>query len=118
MWQLDKELNVEKMRQAAELLKGQHDFKGFCTKASKKKSTIRKIYQIEIEEGEQHILIRYTGNGFLYNMVRILTGTLIEIGAGEREADSIQKILQTGDRKNAGPTAPAQGLTLVKVLYD
>lgn len=118
VWQLDKELNVEKMRQAAELLKGQHDFKGFCTKASKKKSTIRTIYEIEIEEGEQDVLIRYTGNGFLYNMVRILTGTLIEIGVGEREPDSIQKILTTGDRKIAGQTAPAQGLFLAKVLYD
>lgn len=118
VWQLDKELNVEKMRQAAELLKGQHDFKGFCAKASKKKSTIRTIYEIEIEEGEQDVLIRYTGNGFLYNMVRILTGTLIEIGVGEREPDSIQKILTTGDRKIAGQTAPAQGLFLAKVLYD
>ncbi len=117
-WHMDKELDVEKMKLAAEQLIGQHDFKGFCTKASKKKSTVRRMDAIEIREEEKDIFIRFTGNGFLYNMVRILTGTLVEIGTGEREADSIPEILLSGDRQQAGQTAPAQGLMLRKVLYD
>lgn len=116
-WQMDKALDTEQMRQAAELLLGQHDFRGFCTKASKKKSTVRRIDAIEIRETEQDIFLRFTGNGFLYNMIRILTGTLVEIGAGEREKSSITEILAAGDRRLAGETAPAQGLTLIEVKY-
>lgn len=117
-WHMDKYLDIEKMRLAAEQLKGQHDFKGFCTKASKKKSTIRRMDDIEIWDEGKAIFIRYTGNGFLYNMVRILTGTLVEIGTGERDADTIPEILSSGERQRAGQTAPAKGLTLRKVLYD
>lgn len=117
-WQMQQELDVEKMREAAQLLLGNHDFKGFCTKASKKKSTIRRIDNIEIRETPKDIFLRFEGNGFLYNMVRILAGTLVEIGAGVRAAESILEILEKGERKLAGETAPAQGLTLVKVKYD
>lgn len=117
-WQMKVPLDVERMRQAAELLLGQHDFRGFCTKASKKKSTVRRIDAIDIRQTEQDIFLRFTGNGFLYNMVRILTGTLVEIGAGTRMVESIQKVLNSGDRSLAGETAPAQGLTLLEVRYD
>lgn len=117
-WQLEEEMDVEKMRDAARLLLGQHDFKGFCTKASRKKSTVRRIDAIDIRETENDIFLRFEGNGFLYNMVRILTGTLVEIGSGRREISSIQKILDKGERALAGATAPAQGLTLLKVKYD
>ena len=106
------------MRRAADILLGQHDFKGFCTKASKKRSTVRRIDAIEIRETERDIFLRFTGNGFLYNMVRILTGTLVEIGEGVRPVESIQEILDAGDRRLAGETAPAQGLILREVRYD
>lgn len=117
-WQMEEELDVDNMRRAARLLLGKHDFRGFCTKASRKKSTVRRIDIIEIRETENDIFLRFEGNGFLYHMVRILTGTLVEVGSGRREISSIQKILDTGERKLAGPTAPAQGLTLLKVRYD
>lgn len=117
-WNMDDTLDIEKMRLAAEQLKGQHDFKGFCTKASKKKSTVRRIDDIEIVDEGSGITLRFTGNGFLYNMVRILTGTLVEIGTGERSAETIPHILQSGERQCAGQTAPAKGLMLKKVLYD
>ena len=117
-WQMEKDLDTERMRQAAQFLIGSHDFRGFCTKASKKKSTLRRLDAIDIRETERDIFLRFEGNGFLYNMVRILTGTLVEIGAGEREADSILEILDTGERKRAGETAPAKGLTLLSVRYD
>lgn len=100
------------------MLLGKHDFKGFCTKASKKKSTVRRIDAIEIRETPKDIFLRFTGNGFLYNMVRILTGTLVEVGMGDRPVESIQEILDTGERKLAGETAPAQGLILREVRYD
>ena len=117
-WQMDKSLDISCMRRAADILLGQHDFKGFCTKASKKRSTVRRIDAIEIRETERDIFLRFTGNGFLYNMVRILTGTLVEIGEGVRPVESIQEILDAGDRRLAGETAPAQGLILREVRYD
>jgi tRNA pseudouridine38-40 synthase len=106
------------MRKAAEKLEGCHDFKGFCSKASKKKSTVRRIDSITIFEKENDICLRFEGNGFLYNMVRILTGTLVEIGSGVRKPDTIDEVFAGGERRLAGETAPAQGLTLVSVKYD
>lgn len=117
-WQMEKELDLEKMRKAAELLLGQHDFKGFCTRASKKKSTIRRLDAVKVWETKKDIFLRFEGSGFLYHMVRILTGTLVEIGAGERQIESIRQVLETGDRTLAGETAPAQGLTLISVKYE
>lgn len=117
-WQMTEELDVDKMRSAARLLLGQHDFKGFCTKASRKKSTVRRVDAVAIRETQNDIFLRFEGNGFLYNMVRILTGTLVEIGSGRREVSCIPEILDKGERQLAGPTAPAQGLTLLKVRYD
>ncbi len=98
MWQMDKELDVVRMRQAVEKLVGEHDFKGFCTKASRKKSTVRNLYDITITEDENRIYLTFYGSGFLYNMVRILTGTLVEIGMGERTAESIDEVF--AKRKN------------------
>ncbi len=117
-WQMMQPLDTGRMRRAAEYLTGEHDFRGFCTKASKKKSTVRRLDAIEIRETEDSVYLRFEGNGFLYNMVRILTGTLVEIGAGKREPESIRDILQQKERSLAGETAPAQGLTLLAVRYD
>lgn len=117
-WQMTQELDVEQMRKGASLFIGQHDFSAFCAKASKKKSTIRQVREITIKEEKNQIILRFTGNGFLYNMVRIMTGTLVEIGQGKRTVDSVMQALQSGDRKLAGETAPPQGLFLTKVMYD
>lgn len=111
-------LDVNRMRQAAEYLVGSHDFKAFCGNKKMKKSTVRTIYEIRIEETENEIRIFYTGNGFLQNMVRILTGTLIEVGDGRREPEEMAVILEGGNREAAGYTAPACGLTLCKVTYE
>lgn len=117
-WQMTDTLDVPQMREAAKSILGQHDFKGFCTRASKKKTTVRRMDAIDIIESEEEIILRFEGNGFLYNMVRILTGTLVEVGLGKRSIQSIKEILQNGERRNAGETAPAQGLFLVQVKYD
>lgn len=82
-----------------------------------KKSSVRTLYKIEIEELPQEIKITYTGNGFLYNMVRILTGTLVEVGRGERKPEEMKQILESLERGKAGFTAPARGLTLLEVRY-
>lgn len=117
-WQMEELLDVARMKEAAGLLLGEHDFKGFCTKASRKKSTIRRIDAIDIEETENAVILHFFGNGFLYNMVRILTGTLVEIGTGTREISTIEEIFERKERVLAGMTAPAKGLTLVWVKYD
>ena len=110
-------LNLEAMRKAASYFVGTHDFKTFCANKKMKKSTIRTITSIEIKEKDGIVSIRYTGNGFLYNMVRILTGTLIEVGRGLRKPSEMQEIIDAMDRGAAGFTAPAQGLYLVEVEY-
>ncbi|MBO5159005.1 MAG: tRNA pseudouridine(38-40) synthase TruA [Lachnospiraceae bacterium] len=110
-------LDLDAMREAAAYLIGTHDFKTFCANKKMKKSTVRTIYSIVIEEKDGIVVIRYTGNGFLYNMVRILTGTLIEVGRGKRTADEIPGMIEAQARGAAGFTAPAQGLFLVEVMY-
>lgn len=110
-------LDVNAMKEAAKYLEGTHDFKSFCSNKKMKKSSVRTIYRIEIADLEQEIVITYTGNGFLYNMVRILTGTLIEVGRGRRKPEEMKAILESCDRKEAGFTAPARGLTLLEVRY-
>ncbi len=110
-------LDVEAMREAAALLMGEHDFQGFCGRKIKKKSTVRNIFRINIEEKDDEIRFSYTGNGFLFHMLRIVTGTLLEIGEGRRGAESIGEILQSRERAKAGEMAPAKGLTLVSVKY-
>ena len=110
-------LNLEDMRKAAVYLLGTHDFKTFCANKKMKKSTVRTITSIVIDENDGIVSIRYTGNGFLYNMVRILTGTLIEVGRGKRTPEEMSDILAALDRGAAGFTAPAQGLFLTEVRY-
>ncbi len=109
--------DVKAMELAAAFLIGEHDFKSFCSNRKMKKSTVRNLKKIEFEQQGSRLLIRYTGNGFLYNMVRILTGTLIEVGLGKRKAEEMKGILEAKDRKTAGFTAPPEGLFLEQVRY-
>ena len=111
-------LDVDRMQAAANMLAGEHDFKSFCGNSRMKKSTVRTIESIGFEPtGDTGLHIRYTGNGFLQQMVRILTGTLIEVGSGKKRPDEMREILEAKDRQAAGFTAPAQGLFLEKVEY-
>ena len=109
-------LDISAMEGAAQHLLGQHDFAAFCGNAKMKKSTVRYIRSIEIKPCGEEIRIEVTGNGFLHNMVRILVGTLIEVGRGERSVDSIPELFG-GKRAEAGFLAPAQGLCLMEVYY-
>ena len=111
-------LDLNKMREAAAYLVGEHDFKSFCAVGAQVKTTTRTIYSCEVEkDGNDIITIRVTGNGFLYNMVRIIAGTLIRVGGGEMAPDEIPQILGKKDRTAAGPTAPAHGLTMMGIEY-
>lgn len=110
-------LSAERMKKAAGYLLGEQDFKSFCGNPKMKKTTVRTLYGIELEEIPGELRIYFTGNGFLQNMVRILTGTLIEIGDGRRKPEEMQRILAAKDRREAGYTAPACGLTLLHVAY-
>lgn len=110
-------LSIDKMKEAAALLKGTHDFKGFSAVKKTDKSTMRTLIKIEFEEREGELDIIYTGSGFLRNMVRILTGTLLEIGVGSRDISSIERVFESKDRTEAGFTAPAQGLILLGAEY-
>ncbi len=111
-------LDLTAMRKAAALLVGEHDFQGFCGRKIKKKSTVRNIYSIKIEEEPGEICFYYRGNGFLFHMIRIITGTLLEIGAGKRRPEDVERILISKERQEAGETVPAKGLTLLWVRYD
>lgn len=117
IYPLNQPLYVERMRRGASLMLGEWDFKGFSTARKSKKSTVRRLDSIRILEEHGEVILEFEGNGFLYNMVRILTGTLLEIGMGKREIESVEEVFQTGDRAKAGFTASARGLTLVKVFY-
>ena len=110
-------LSIERMRKAADYLVGNHDFQAFSSVKSKKKSTERELYSIEIIKERERIDIVFHGNGFLHNMVRIITGTLIEVGLGSRKVEEIPIILEGKLREKAGATAPAQGLFLYEVNY-
>lgn len=110
-------LDLNAMGQAADLMIGTHDFRAFCANKKMKKSTVRTITSIRIEEKENEIQISYTGDGFLQNMIRIMTGTLIEIGNGQKEANDILDILESKDRACAGYTVPPEGLILKEVEY-
>ena len=106
------------MRQAARVLLGTHDFASFCGNPKMKKSTVRRLDSVEIREEGSKIVFEYTGNGFLYNMVRILTGTLLEVGMGKRNPEEMTEILQALNREAAGMTAPPEGLFLMGVEYE
>ena len=114
---IEETLDVEEMKRAAAYLEGTHDFNAFCGNRRMKKSTVRTIFQIEIRETEEEIRLRFTGSGFLQNMVRILTGTLVEVGRRERNAEDMKEILESRDRQKAGRLMPAKGLTLIEVVY-
>lgn len=111
-------LDVDSMRRAAVFLEGEHDFRSFCQTGAQVESTVRTLYSVEIEEQGAELVIRVCGNGFLYNMVRIIAGTLIEVGRGRRRPEDMTAVLQAADRNAAGPTAPAHGLTLVKYEFS
>lgn len=111
------QLNLNEMRKAAEYLIGTHDFRSFTNLKSKNKSTVRTINYINIKEDEGNIEIEINGNGFLMNMVRIITGTLLEVGTGKLRAEDVDKILNEKKRSEAGPIAPAKGLCLKEVNY-
>ena len=110
-------LDVEKMRQAAAHLAGEHDFASFCSAGSTAETTVRTIYALTVEKSGEEIIIRVTGSGFLYNMVRILAGTLMEAGYGRMEPEKMEEILAAKDRSAAGPTAPACGLVLTEMVF-
>ena len=112
-----RKLDVERMRQAAAYLIGEHDFQSFCAAGAQVKTTVRTIYALDVEKQGDLIILRITGNGFLYNMVRIIAGTLMRIGQGDWEPERIPEILAGCDRQLAGPTAPARGLTLMEIHF-
>lgn len=118
MYTVEEPLDLEKMKQAADYLIGEHDFKSFCANKRMKKSTIRTIYAINIYSAGSKIVLSFEGNGFLYNMVRIMAGTLIEVGLGEITPEQIVRILERKEREAAGALAPAKGLCLEKVWYE
>ncbi len=110
-------LDIERMQKAADYLVGEHDFKSFCSVNTVAETTVRTIYGIQVEKDKDMITIRVTGSGFLYNMVRIIAGTLMEVGRGNLKPQDMTNILEALDRTKAGPTAPACGLTLAKYEY-
>ena len=116
VWADPEKLDVGAMEAAAALLLGEHDFSAFCGNRKMKKSTVRRIDRLDITRKGKELVITVTGDGFLYNMVRILVGTLVEVGRGEREAASIPDLFG-GKREQAGFLAPGQGLCLMEVYY-
>lgn len=117
VYQVPEGLDVEAMKSAASLLIGTHDFKSFTSAKKSKKSTVRTIYSIDITRVGEEVWFLFTGDGFLFHMVRILTGTLLEVGLGKRPAGDMGRILSSCDRQEAGFLAPAQGLALMEVCY-
>ena len=110
-------LNIERMQQACKYFIGEHDFASFCAAGSQVESTVREIYDLHVKKEGDLVTISVTGNGFLYNMVRIIAGTLLKVGGGHFAPEDMEKIIEGKDRSLAGPTAPAKGLTLVEIHY-
>ena len=117
-YNFSQKLDIEKMQEAAQYFVGEHDFKGFKASGTSSKSSVRTIYKAEVYKENEKIIIELTGNGFLYNMVRIVSGTLIEVGIGKIAPNEITDIIKSGERDRAGKTLPPQGLYLVKVEYE
>lgn len=115
---IPQKLDVEKMKKAIKYFEGEHDFKAFKASGTSSKNSVRTIYETKLYEQGERIYIELTGNGFLYNMVRIITGTLVEVGLGKISPDQIPEIIKIGKRENAGKTLPPQGLYLLKVMYE
>lgn len=118
MYTIEEPLKVEAMRNAAFYFLGTHDFAAFCAVKKKKKSTVRTIYELSVERLGEEVRIRVTGDGFLHHMVRILVGTLVEVGLGHRDSSQMPELLKNGIRAQAGLTMPARGLILWEVCYD
>lgn len=116
-YRVEDPLDLAAMEQAAGYLTGKHDFRSFCGNRRFKKSTVREVFHIGVEVCGSDLTLVYRGDGFLYNMVRILTGTLLEVGLGQRTPESMVDILEAKERTAAGKTAPAQGLVLQEVYY-
>ena len=112
-----KRLSVPEMERAARFLEGEHDFKSFCANKRMKKSTVRCLYSLHAEQAGDALRITATRNGFLYHMVRILVGTLYEVGIGARRPEEMEQVLNAKDRQAAGMLVPAKGLTLERVYY-
>lgn len=117
-YQYPLELNYDAMREASKHLLGTHDFTSFCSAKTEVEDRIRTLKEIDFSEENGMLVFRFVGNGFLYNMVRILVGTLLEVGNGRRAADTMQALLASKDRTLAGKTAPGHGLYLWQVFYD
>ena len=118
LYYFPQKLDVEDMTKAAKYFEGEHDFKAFKASGTSSKSSVRTIYEANIFEENGRIIIELTGNGFLYNMVRIIAGTLLEVGLGKIKPEEIPDIIKEGKREKAGKTLPPQGLYLVKVQYE
>lgn len=116
-WHIPQSLDLQRMKEGAGHLLGKHDFKAFQSTGTFLKSTVRTLFSLEIEQHGSLVRLNYEGSGFLYKMVRNITGTLVEVGLGKREPQELQKILQSKDRQQAGEAAPAAGLCLEKVVY-
>lgn len=117
VWQLGEELDVEAMKEGAALLTGTHDYTSFCGNKHMKKSAVRTVYAINLKREGGELLLDYRGDGFLQNMIRIITGTLVEIGEGKRSPKDLPYVLEAKDRALAGFTAPPEGLCLMEVIY-
>ncbi|MBR5596136.1 MAG: tRNA pseudouridine(38-40) synthase TruA [Lachnospiraceae bacterium] len=118
VFQVPEELDKEAIKKGISYLEGKHDFKAFTAKKNTKKSTVRTIHEIKMEQVGEELIFTFYGDGFLYHMVRILMGTLLEIGQHRRTPESILEALESGERVKAGFLAPAQGLALMQVFYD
>ena len=117
VWVMSEDLDTEKMRLAADYLTGTHDFRSFCSNKNFKKSTVRTIHDIDISRKGHELIITFSGDGFLYNMVRIMVGTLVSVGKGELTVDAVPTIIADRQREKAGITAPPNGLCLMEVFY-
>ncbi len=111
-------LDVQKMQEAANYLVGEHDFSSFKSSGTSSKSSVRTIYSAQVLKEQDRVIVMLTGNGFLYNMVRIIAGTLVDIGKGERKPEEMKEILEAKNRQMAGKTLPPQGLFLMQVDYN
>jgi len=114
---ISRHLDFLEMKKAAASFEGIHDFRGFCSSGNSTKSYVRTIYNCFLQQNNNFIELKINADGFLYNMVRIITGTLLEVGTGKIKAHEIAKIVSSGEREAAGPTAPAKGLSLEEVKY-
>lgn len=116
-YNFSQKLDIEKMKEAVKYFIGEHDFKGFKASGTSSKNSVRTIYSAKVYKENEKVIIELTGNGFLYNMVRIISGTLLDVGIGKIKPDEIEEIIKSGNRERAGKTLPPQGLYLVNVEY-